>query len=476
MSPIVHGRIFPEIESSRLLTYALRLLIDPRTLRDHGRAILDIDTLRTYLRAIDSPCRVVLLLPAQTAGEFEDGYRFMREIGVEVLPTARIVTPAATAAFPEGSTPPEGIALASTAQIGDVDIVVSEALAGDQETLKRFGALQFDLVGIEAAKRRCEVFVRGHEIPWSFSYPVWRMPWTPFYAMVEADIRMMEEFRSLATRKGVSAEVQEFIRSLALNRWSAIAYTRDKLLFYVIQRRRAKREGFERQDFSFELAYHLTTYFLSLWGALDQISWIVNEICELGFSVGQWRQVGVAKKDFLKRLSARAPEMAAEFEGAEFVRWIEVLKRTRHYVAHYGTAMLSPLYEKPAEEVPPAEIDREVERWAEWRDLASRWSSTMMETLRPMFRMKWLERSYRQISDAGFVIRGATDLAIVFPLENIEWEYEQFRRFMLGVARKCRARLETRRDAPALALVSGGQVTPPRVGKIPPRKGLCGLS
>jgi hypothetical protein len=92
-SRTTHGR--PEEQAARLLTYALRLLVDPRTLHDHGRAIRDIDTLGTYLRAIDSPCRVVLLLPAQTAGEFEDEYRFMGEIGVEVLPTARIVTPVA---------------------------------------------------------------------------------------------------------------------------------------------------------------------------------------------------------------------------------------------------------------------------------------------------------------------------------------------------------------------------------------------
>ena len=39
-----------------------------------------------------------------------------------------------------------------------------------------------------------------------------------------------------------------------------------------------------------------------------------------------------------------------------------------------------------------------------------------------------------QISDAALVIRGAVDMAIVFPLENIEWEYERFRRLMLGVA------------------------------------------
>jgi hypothetical protein len=118
MSPIVHGRIYPETESSRLQNYTLRVLLDPRMIRDHERAILEINTLQVYLRDIASPCRVVLMLPAQLAGQFDAEYRFMGEIGVEVLPTARIVTPEATAAFPEGPAPAEAVALGSTAQIG----------------------------------------------------------------------------------------------------------------------------------------------------------------------------------------------------------------------------------------------------------------------------------------------------------------------------------------------------------------------
>ena len=46
----------------------------------------------------------------------------------------------------------------------------------------------------------------------------------------------------------------------------------------MIQRRRAKRHKLEKQEFTFELAYHLTMYFLLFWGAaltvftLDQVT------------------------------------------------------------------------------------------------------------------------------------------------------------------------------------------------------------
>jgi hypothetical protein len=288
MSPFVHGHIYPETESSGLVGYSLRALIDPRIVRDHWRSILDIDTLRIYLRNVESPCRIVLLLPAKrNESEFDAAYESMRGIGVEELPSSLVITPEAAAAFPDAGGESDALAFASTALIGDADIAISEQLASESDCIGQFRKLHVALVDIQRAKQTCEVFVRGFEVPWSFRLPVWLMPWTPFYSMVDPDIQTMEQFRALAIRKGVLPEVQERIRSLGLNRWSAISYTRDKLLFYTIQRRRANRHKLEKQDFAFELSYHLTSYFLLFWGALDQISWIVNEICGLGFALTQ---------------------------------------------------------------------------------------------------------------------------------------------------------------------------------------------
>ncbi len=166
----------------------------------------------------------------------------------------------------------------------------------------------------------------------------------------------------------------------------------------------------------------------------------------MGFTVAQWRKVGFAKREFVDRLRERDPEMIVIVQEPEFLRWVDVLRRARHYVAHQGTAMLSPLFEKLAGEPSQPEIDRDIEHWAEWRELASRWPAAMMETFRPVFRAKWYARNHRQISDAAFVIHGATDSAIIFPLQNIEWEYERFRNFALAVTAKCSARLESRPD------------------------------
>jgi hypothetical protein len=235
MSPFVHGRIYPETESSELLGYTLRVLVDPRTAEEHARAMLDIDTLRVYLRTVDSPCRIVLLLPARgSEPELDTTYEFMRRLDVEELPSSMVVAPEAAAAFPGAPGDSAVLALASTAWFADADVVVSEALASQAENVSGFQKLHIELVDVRKAKQTCEVFVRGHEVPWSFRLPAWLMPWTPFYSMVDADIQAMEELRSLAAKKGTSPDVQERIRSLGLNRWSAIAYTGDKLLFFMI--------------------------------------------------------------------------------------------------------------------------------------------------------------------------------------------------------------------------------------------------
>ena len=451
MTPIVHGRVYPESESSELLSHTFRVLLDPQAVCTHERVLLDIDTLRIYLRDISAPCLIHLLVPAQPdQPTLSNEYGFLRRLGVDELPSSLVAAPKVASALSESAIDSDLLALASTASFGDADIVVSEQWVARPEAAAAFQRLNIQLVNFDAATRACEIFVRGYEVPWSFLMPIWRMPWTTFYAMVEQDLRKMEEFRQLAMRKGITPATQERIRSVGLNRWSAIAYARDKLLFYMIQRRRAKRHELERQGFVFELTYHLTSYFLLFWGALDQFSWIVNEVCGLGFTDKEWREVGVAKKRYLDRLRARDVVMTAIFQEPEFLRWLEVLRQVRHYVAHEGTAMLSPLLEKPKPEPSTADIDREIESSPEWLRLARFWPAAMMEAFRSVFRVKYKMKKYRVLSDAAFVLQGATDTAILFPLDNIEWEYERFQSFALAVVARCSELLSARPDTPTI--------------------------
>jgi hypothetical protein len=53
---------------------------------------------------------------------------------------------------------------------------------------------------------------------------------------------------------------------------------------------------------------------------------------------------------------------------------------------------------------------------------------------------------YRALSDAAFVLKGATDTTIFFPLDNVDWEYQRFRTFAVAVMEQCSKLLNARPD------------------------------
>ena len=65
------------------------------------------------------------------------------------------------------------------------------------------------------------------------------------------------DFLYEASKKKVNAEAQETGRSLVHNRLSNICFTRDRLLFYGVQKMAALRAKWKRQDFAFETSYYL---------------------------------------------------------------------------------------------------------------------------------------------------------------------------------------------------------------------------
>jgi hypothetical protein len=85
-------------------------------------------------------------------------------------------------AFGDGA--PAGIASAATTGLAcDADLVVS----GQRHWfpyVDAFDKLGMLLVDTGVLKRQCEVFVRGHDVPWSFEM-MFAMPWAAFYQAAE---------------------------------------------------------------------------------------------------------------------------------------------------------------------------------------------------------------------------------------------------------------------------------------------------
>jgi len=342
MSPRVHGRIFPETESSALLRRELRILVDLRTIgRETVAHLVELDVLRHYLQDLrPEPCRVTLLAPAANP-ELRAQYEVFTRLGGETLSYGSVVLPEVSNAL--GGVPDDFVALMSTAVAADADLVVTEAVPSGVDSQEVRGKLHVAFVDWPTVKRECEIFVRGHEVPWSFACPSWYCPWTPFYSIAEPDTTLIRLWER-AGAAGMPPDTLELMRSLALNRHAALSYTRDKLLFYVQQERAAKRHKLHLQDFAFEIGYFLNHYYVLLWAGLDQINWIVNAAFNLEFRTKDWRRVGTLNKDFLRRMRERAQRVADIYEDSDFVRWVKMLAGARHFVAHGGFSMPTELY------------------------------------------------------------------------------------------------------------------------------------
>ena len=177
MSPRVHGRIFPETESSALLRRELRILVDLRTIgRETVAHLVELDVLRHYLQDLrPEPCRVTLLAPAANP-ELRAQYEVFTRLGGETLSYGSVVLPEVSNAL--GGVPDDFVALMSTAVAADADLVVTEAVPSGVDSQEVRGKLHVAFVDWPTVKRECEIFVRGHEVPWSFACPSWYCPWT----------------------------------------------------------------------------------------------------------------------------------------------------------------------------------------------------------------------------------------------------------------------------------------------------------
>ena len=433
------------MQQSRLLRHGLRLYVDPESSVSGPQFWLDLNEVQLHTQQLGTPCSVHLCVPDDGRSwtswsvphlEFERA----RSSGV----AAGTAAVAANEAFPgteEHYIQARG--LASAALANDCDVVLSASLAARPEIAHAFQKLEMELVDEQGARTAVEIFMRGHEIPWGFGLHMWQWPWVGFYPNVESGIRLMDRLRGKAAEVGASHYLLEYMRSLGFSRWSALAYTRDKLLFFALQRRAAKRNQVDLQDFSFELSYYLSHYYFLLWGGLEQVCWIANESCGLGFTAKERMQVGVGRKDFLRRLEARAPEVATEFDSPDFLEWLRRLKLVRHHSSHQGFPMLAPLFAVPAIVPTQDEIDREIETWPEWLEMKDTFEPGMLEAFRPVLRNRWIERNYQLLSDAALGIPDGSQFSAVSPLQHITGDFKIFQEFTLRVVELCVARLSS---------------------------------
>jgi hypothetical protein len=418
----------PEIESAGRAKHTLDVLIWLEQLDVKHISILgEVCILKEYLGSlIPYVCDIRFLVPETFDTTAINLARF--NIPFSAVPVAPVTDGERRAL---GADAPAGLLQASATAIScdcDLILIQEENWFPYWYELDKYNLLAVDG---DVLKRQCEIFVRGHDLPWAFVDMVWNYPWTTFYMMVEfPTFKAGLAFLEACQKKNIGQDAFETGRMLVYNRFPNLCFTRDRLLFYEMQRRAAKRLGWTRQNFQFEVGYSLEYYYLLIFGGLDSVAVLVNYALKLGVKL---TRVAAQSQVFLEALSRNAPEIHAAFVDPQFSDFLERVASLRHLAAHRGSIMPGQLYEKPDVEPTLEELDR---------DIREQGIDTRIEMFPPgplrdwardceRYRMR-LEKS-KKILDEVLPVKIKGKYGFIHPMSDTEWNFYKCHNFMAKV-------------------------------------------
>jgi hypothetical protein len=124
--------------------------------------------------------------------------------------------------------------------------------------------------------------------------------------------------------------LREHLRSALLNRYGFILYARDMTKFNELQKQYYLRRRGRPAVFRALVNYHLTTFYVHIWGMLDALAGIANRRLSLGVDP---RQCYLTRDEFVSVLKGKRPGLA-RFVKEHLGRWVNVIGDVRHPVAH----------------------------------------------------------------------------------------------------------------------------------------------
>lgn len=350
--PVVRGSFYPEVEGTGMVKRYFDVLLWSHDWSLTNLSDLnDVQVHRRYLQGLVPPvCDIRLLVPS--------GHT--RTYGA--LTALDIQFASVQASLPSKETrelaPDEEAATAvETALAYDADVLI--ATNPDWfPWINDFERLGFLLTDTRFLKFQCDIFSRGNDVPWASGSKTFGLTWTGFYHMTETEtFGSGMKLLHLARQKGATKTAFEIGRTLIYNRLPNICFTRDRLLYYEIQRLASLRAKWKRQRFAFETAYYLNFYYPLIYGGFDHVALLVSECLQLGLPA---KNVGATYKSFLDPLKAKNAALHGVFTDAKHTDFIMQIGLLRHYAAHRGSLMPTQILEQPDKEPTDDELDADI--------------------------------------------------------------------------------------------------------------------
>jgi hypothetical protein len=271
-----------------------------------------------------------------------------------------------------------------------------------------------------------EVCARGHSVFCKATpIPLFAPP-DVFYSFADPKARRMFEWFNNSGLRLPNAALQENLRSALLNRYPFILYSRDMVRFFDLQMKYHLRRRGRPAVFRSLLNYHLTAFYVHVWGMLDSLAGIANVKLALGLDP---RACYLSRDTFVDAVELTKPGLA-RFIKEYRAKWIDVMGDVRHPIAHSALLLQQDVVVHTAESRRPEPEVLAIVREAE-RDFLAALPPGMASTMEALLIDRWRHDRMRLETDDAIYVEHATGGGYFRgPVASLDFDLEMLNAFI----------------------------------------------
>lgn len=319
----------------------LRLILDPGVVPDLSQSSSEgIFQLINDLQGVSPPVDIRFILPDYLAkSEHTTLEKRLSSLLIILAEDKKLSAFSPDEKMPAGdraalaATAPESThanALLSLAEATQADGIISKStiLVEARWSLRRLHRLR--IIPLQEFGDFVEICAHGNNFFWTTRNTDRKSTVDTYYATTNEKCFGYFQWLTQFAQSCDDKELKDELHSALINRYSFLLYARDMVRFYEFQLDHFWRRGL-MQRFVFPLGYHVTHFYLLLWGMLEQLAVIAKHACKLDL---RERDCGIRKKDFWKLLGTAKPDLKAFIETDPMPEWITHMADMRHSAAH----------------------------------------------------------------------------------------------------------------------------------------------
>jgi len=305
------------------------------------------------------------------------------------------------------------------ALLGLADYRQADGLLADDQVLveRRYDLLQHHrirIIPLSDLSDMVEVIAHGHSIFWSTESPERRLTSDVYYPMNHWKQKRLANWYWPKQQK-FDEDLRANVHSALINRYALIAYSRDMVRFYELQLDYYHRRGLWRA-FGTLLGYHMTNFYLYLWGMLEHLTLIAKYEKKLAL---EERACGILSPKFWEEFGKLDPILRAHICEGLIREWIAAMADARHAAAH--RAMLLP-NDIVVETEESKKSDSEISAILRKEDpgFYKLLPKEMIEVLEPQKIAHWRHWKLRTIATNAVVVKKESEGYIRFAVMSID--------------------------------------------------------